>query len=270
MNLGDRAGTTTLAYHDVVDVGAPDASGFPGPDAGRYKLEWPRFREHLDALALAVSGPPVTARDVLDGAVPATSWALTFDDGGASSVEIAGELASRGWRGQFFVTTGRIGTPGFVDADAIRELARAGHVVGSHSHTHPQRMSTCSPSELLDEWQTSCELLASVLGRRPEIAAVPGGYYSDEVARAAARAGVRVLYTSEPVRSTRTVDGCLVLGRFALLGSSRARTAGRLAAGRPLPRLQQRARRMALSQAKRLSGDGYLRARSLLLRLRDR
>ncbi len=110
----------------------------------------------------------------------------------------------------------------------------------------------------------------SCSGRRPQIAAVPGGWYSPEVARAAAAAGVRVLYTSEPVRGIQVVDGCLVAGRFALLGGSRARTAAQLAAGNPLPRVQRRATRMALRPAKRLSGGGYLRARKVLLRLRDR
>ena len=66
--------------------------------------------------------------------------ALTFDDGGASALDIAGMLERRGWRGHFFVTTSRIGEPGFVGPDAVRELAERGHDVGSHSHTHPTYM----------------------------------------------------------------------------------------------------------------------------------
>lgn len=271
MSRVGASSVTTLIYHDVIVAGAPGDSGFPGPDAARYKLDRTTFGQHLEAIAAAVAGPPVTGHDILAGSVPAAdSWSLTFDDGGSSAVTIAADLETRGWRGQFFVTTDRIGRPGFVDAEAIRRLDRAGHVVGSHSHTHPQRMAACSADQLAQEWGASVELLEAVLGSRPEVASVPGGWYSTEVARAAAACGIRLLYTSEPVRRVTSVDGCLVAGRFALLDSSAAKTAASLAAGKPLPRVQQRARRVALQQAKRLSGDGYLRVREALLRLRDR
>jgi peptidoglycan/xylan/chitin deacetylase (PgdA/CDA1 family) len=259
-----------LGYHDVIAPGEEDSSGFPGPDAGRYKLTWDRFREHLDAIAAAAHGAPVTAADMRGGALPQRAWSLTFDDGGASSPAIADELAARGWRGQFFVTTGRIGTPEFVDEGAIRRLVAGGHVVGSHSHTHPQRMAALTPEELEREWRESGDRLEQVLGQRPFAAAVPGGWYSTEVAAAAAAAGVTVLYTSEPTLSMTTVGDCLVLGRFGLLHGSSARTAAGLAARRVLPRAGRRARRMLLAPAKRVSGEGYLRVRARLLRLGDR
>ena len=260
---------TTLGYHDVV-AGDEDASGFPGADAGRYKLGWEHFGAHLDAIAAAVETVPVTAPDLLSGPVPPHSWSLTFDDGGASASAIAGELSSRGWRGQFFVTTERIGAPSFLDEDAIRQLVADGHVVGTHSHTHPQRMAACSREQLAFEWATSADRLEAVLGQRPVVGAVPGGWYSPDVARAAAASGIRALYTSEPTLAVRSVDGCLVLGRFALLRSSRARAAAALAAGRRMPRAERRARQLALAPIKRVSGDSYIRARAVLLRLRDR
>jgi hypothetical protein len=41
---------------------------------------------------------------------------LTFDDGGASALHPTADLLERrGWSGHFFVTTRRIGTPGFLD-----------------------------------------------------------------------------------------------------------------------------------------------------------
>ena len=111
-----------LMYHDVVAPGADDSSGFPGAAAGRYKLDTGDFARHLNALE----------RTHLDfGAL--TAHALTFDDGGASASLIGRELVRRDMRGHFFITTSRVGTPGFVDAHALRELHAAGHVVGSRA-----------------------------------------------------------------------------------------------------------------------------------------
>lgn len=259
---------TTLTYHDVTAPGRADASGFPGRDAGRYKLAWPEFLEHLAAIAQATSTAPVTARDVLDGRA-ASGWSLTFDDGGASMVEVGAELAERGWRGQFFITTNCIGTRGFLGADEIRALHDMGHVVGSHSATHPQRMSVRTPAELQLEWRTSIAVLAELLGEAPAIAAVPGGWYTKKVGRTAAAAGLRALYTSQPVRRAASVDGCLVLGRFAVLGGATPADAAGLAAGSVLPRARRRAVSLALSPVKRVGGTPYLRVRKALLRLDD-
>ena len=269
MNGSRHSSTTTLIYHDVVAAGHESDSGFGGADADRYKLESGLFAAHLAAIAQAGNGAPVTGHDLLADPGAAHGWSITFDDGGASARAIARELEARGWRGQFFVTTDRVGTEGFVGEDAIRALAAAGHVVGSHSHTHPQRMAACSTAELEREWELSVERLAAVLGERPEVAAIPGGWYSPQVAHAAAKAGIRLLYTSEPTRVLREVDGCLVAGRFAILHRTSARTAAGLASGRIGPRAGQRVRRMALAPVKRLSGGGYLRARAALLRLDD-
>jgi hypothetical protein len=43
---------------------------------------------------------------------------------------------------------------------------------------------------------------------------VPGGEISDVVLRSAAAAGLTHLFTSEPWRAPRRVDGCSVLGRY--------------------------------------------------------
>ena len=37
---------------------------------------------------------------------------LTFDDGGPSALDAAGELAHRAWRGHFFIVTSLVGRAG--------------------------------------------------------------------------------------------------------------------------------------------------------------
>ena len=81
-------------------------------------------------------------------ALDPSSWLITFDDGGVSALQTTADLLEKyGWRGVFFVTTDRIGTPTFLNADHVRELHRRGHVIGSHSCSHPERMSCCGPEQ---------------------------------------------------------------------------------------------------------------------------
>src|SRR5919106_642654 len=139
--------TVALIYHDVVSGSEADTVGFPGPTAARYKLEPAQFEAHLAALATAGAEVGLVA----SGAHPAV--ALTFDDGGASATSIAEALEARGWRGHFFVTTGMIGGPGFLSREGVRELALRGHVVGSHSHSHPTYMARLPSEEIAREWR---------------------------------------------------------------------------------------------------------------------
>ena len=94
---------------------------------------------------------------------------LTFDDGGVSChAPIGGMLEQFGWRGHFFITTSRIGTPGFLSEAQVRDLHRRGHVIGSHSHTHPTRMAALAPDRMESEWRQSLAHLAEILGETRE------------------------------------------------------------------------------------------------------
>ena len=87
------------------------------------------------------------------------------------------------------MTTGRIGSPGFLNADGLKDLSARGHVLGSHSASHPLAMSSLSRDELRREWRESVEALADVLGGRSDVASIPGGAYSSTVAETAGEAG---------------------------------------------------------------------------------
>ena len=255
----------SLLYHDVVQPGHDDDSGFPGPAAARYKLELSEFDRHLEAIAQARPGAPVLVNELDDRADEEQPWLLTFDDGGSSALTAAHSLARHGWRAHFFVTVDRIGSPSFVDADGVRALAELGHAVGSHSCSHPERMSRCTHEQLLYEWGRSTEVLGKLLGRKVTIASVPAGWYSPRVAQAAAEVGIEALFTSEPVAATRLVDGCRVLGRFTIQRDVPAAHAAAIVAGRRAPRLRQFASWNARKVAKAVGGETYLRLRRYLL-----
>jgi peptidoglycan/xylan/chitin deacetylase (PgdA/CDA1 family) len=256
-----------LMYHDVVDGDAYDASGFAGADAALYKLGRELFAAHLSAIAESGVARPSTVLELAGGAGGET-WPLllTFDDGGVSAyTHAAGALERRGWRGHFFVTTGRIGTPTFLSREQIAELDRRGHVIGSHSATHPARMARCSYAEVLHEWRTSAGALANILGREVTAASVPGGYYSRRVAEAAAEAGIKYLFTSEPRSGLGRVGECLVIGRYAVQRWTPPRVAAGIAAGRLGPRLRQAVLWNAKKATKAVGGELYLRARKALI-----
>ena len=249
-----------IMYHDVVENGDFESSGFPGEGAHVYKLRREDFACHLDAIAAA--GPQVgTVRDLKP-----TPVLLTFDDGGVSFHHpIADLLEQRGWRGHFFITTDRIGTPGFLSEAELRDLHRRGHVIGSHSRSHPTRMAALSRAELDREWSESIARLSAVLGEAVKTASVPGGYYSRPVAEAAAAAGIDVLFTSEPTSKGGMVDGCVVLGRYVIQRGMEPEWSGGFAAGRRAHCWRQTALWKAKRVAKTLGGSGYLKLRQAIL-----
>jgi peptidoglycan/xylan/chitin deacetylase (PgdA/CDA1 family) len=248
--------TFVLGYHDVVRAETPDEAGFPGAVAARYKLTPELFEEHL--AAIEATGVEV----VLLGGPPARrAAALTFDDGGASALRVADALERRGWRGHFFVTTSRIGAPGFGAEAELVELQRRGHVIGSHSHSHPTYMGRLSPAEIDAEWRASRSILADVLGSPPATASVPGGYLTRTVVESAARAGYELLLTSEPQARVRVVDGLTVAGRYAVWATTPASVAAGYARGAVVPRARLWVEWRLKSIAKRMSPVLYERAR---------
>jgi hypothetical protein len=257
-----------FCYHDVDDAqGAYPALRHP---SSLYCLSMDRFRGHLDAIQ-SNCGQPHDVR-VFSGA---TSWTdrppvlLTFDDGGRGAIDrVAPELESRGWRGFFFVTTDWIGLDGYLTAAEIRELQGRGHVIGSHSCSHPERMATLKAEEIGREWRDSCAKLADLTGQAVRTASVPGGFSSRRVAACAAGAGIEALFTSDPRTAVAAVDDCLVFGRFAMQRNTPAETAGQLAAGSLRPRISQAASWELKRAAKAVAGPYYLSVRRFLLSLR--
>lgn len=255
----------TLTYHDVVD-GDCDTSGFPGGGPAHYKLSKAEFSRHLGAIRSSSASPMILPDLRTSDSSKANALLLTFDDGGVSAASlIADALEAQGWHGHFFVTTDYIGERGFMNAAQIRDLAGRGHVIGTHSCSHPCRMSACPPQQLLDEWQRSRVVLSDILAAPVTIGSVPGGYYSNNVAVAAAAAGLTDLFTSEPSNRVAVVNGLRVYGRFSVHRGTPVSRVAAIASGHRLTMVRESVVWTLKKILKLAGGRTYLQVRRLIL-----
>lgn len=189
--------TTHLMYHDIYS-GTDKSSGFQSPVSKTYKVEIKAFEKQVKCCI---------DRDVI----------FTFDDGGDSFLNIIDPILNKyGRKGIFFISTKYIGTPGFLNASQIRELSNRGHLIGSHTHTHPKNLSSLSKEEIEREWTESKSILESILSQKVDIASIPNGMGSTIVNEAAKKAGFKLLYTSVPTNTVRRDSEIILVGRFVI------------------------------------------------------
>jgi peptidoglycan/xylan/chitin deacetylase (PgdA/CDA1 family) len=252
----------SLAYHDVVDC-SPLPQTEIRPAVALYTVTRNGFQQHLRSIAER-HAPVDVIRSFRQWGKRVPAF-LTFDDGATNANCAADGLEKQGWRGHFFITTNWIGRTDFLNRQQIRELHERGHVIGSHSCSHPARMSHLTLDQLSKEWSDSCAILSDILSEPVKVASVPNGYYSQKVGQAAAEAGIEVLFTSEATAVSQVVDGCLILGRYLIRSNTRAEVAGALAAGSLWPRWKQLLLWNAKKVLKGIAGESYLAARRIFL-----
>ncbi len=251
----------TLLFHDVY-VHSPTESGFSGAVADRYKLHEKAFKAQLSAIAGVRADLPVLVTDTDWPAGAATPYpqhfAFSADDGGLSYHSVlAPLLAEYGWRGHCLITTNQLGCAGFLRPHHIRELHAAGHLIGSHSVTHPPRFDTLDWTQLVAEWSRSKAVLEDIIGAPVTVGSIPGGYYARRVALAARTAGLEILFSSEPKAQALDVSGCRVLGRFTLRRDSPPGLAGLLVGTRQSARMRQWLAWNGKKVLKKSLGSGY-------------
>lgn len=206
----------SLMYHDIVTSKEDlSSSGFDSPDANHYKVDSVEFLKHLEKI-YSDSKCISTIYSVQNNAN--TPILLTFDDGGKSAVLEARKVLNKfNAKGHFFITTSMIGKPNFLTEDDIIQLDQEGHIIGSHSHTHPIKISSLKPEEIEKEWKVSVEILQRVLKKNITVASIPGGFFSNEVVEFASKNGIKTLFTSEPKRKFSKLYGCNLIGRYTVL-----------------------------------------------------
>ncbi|MDQ6819117.1 MAG: polysaccharide deacetylase family protein [Actinomycetota bacterium] len=129
-------------------------------------------------------------------ALPAHPIIISVDDGYVDDVRtILPDLERWHMVATFFVITGRMNEPGFLNAEQIRQLDRAGMDVGDHTAHHVDlRMLT--PAELTVETAGSKQILERVLGHPVYFFAYPFGTYNGAVLQAVKAAGFSMACTT--------------------------------------------------------------------------
>ena len=95
----------------------------------------------------------------------------------------------------FFVITGRMTEPGFLNAGQIRQLDQAGMDVGDHTAHHVD-LRLLTPGELRSETAGSRHVLDQVLGHPVYYFAYPFGTFNSNVVSAVRSAGFTMAYTT--------------------------------------------------------------------------
>jgi peptidoglycan/xylan/chitin deacetylase (PgdA/CDA1 family) len=181
-----------LTYHRVAPVSAVgqldlkvDPANFAAElaalhDAGYHTIHQAQL---FDAL---YHGAPLPPKPVI----------ISVDDGYVDDVRtILPDLQRWHMVATFFVITGRMTEPGFVTADQIRELDRAGMDVGDHTAHHVD-LRLLTPSQLQTETAGSRKVLDAVLGHPVYYFAFPFGAFNDTVVRAVRAAGFTMAYST--------------------------------------------------------------------------
>lgn len=122
---------------------------------------------------------------------------ITFDDGNLSDLEIGlPALAERGMRATFFVLGDRIGAPGYLAEEHVRELAAAGMGVGCHGAGH-HSWRALDDVALRADVEGGRSAIERALGGPVREASCPFGEYDRRVIGELRRLGFDRVYTSD-------------------------------------------------------------------------
>ena len=244
-----------LMYHDVYCRNKSE-SGFQNPRTYVYMISDQTFESHLRMITEWRRSKRIPPQKIL----------FSFDDGGGSGfTTIAPLLEKYDYKGIFFIATKYIGEQGFLTRSQIKELYDRGHLIGSHSHSHPVRLTSLSREEIDCEWEKSQRVLESILGFRPSVASIPNGYVSPYVLTSLAKVGICRVFTSEPTTRMAQRDGVQVYGRYVIKAGDSPRKVKKIVSSRGV-RWRLLIRSTLLELAKSILGDSYIKVRRFLIK----
>ena len=193
-----------LMYHDLF-LDSPDESGFVSRGANHYKIQASIFErqvkyvkeQHLESNVL-----------------------FTFDDGGKSMYDLVAPILEKyGIHGVFCIPTDYIGKSHFLSKQQISDLYRRGHIIASHSDTHPDNMSLLNSKQHQSEWSNSIRVLSEIIETPVKVASIPNGFYSQEDIDILNLCEVSSVFTSSP-SEIKHIKNTMVIGRYAVSNST--------------------------------------------------
>lgn len=248
-----------LMYHCVYcnDYGE---SGFQSGNAWQYKVNLTDFESQVKAVAEYCSRCKIDKNHI----------EFTFDDGGVSFSEyIAPILEKYGYKGVFYISTKYINTKGFLSSNQILELSKRGHIIGSHTHSHPVNIGKMSKEQILEEWIESIKILENITNTKIDRGSIPNGNGCSLVYEMAEKTGIKVLDTSIPAISIPNYNNMQIRGRFVIHNKTKVFDVIRLISN-PNKRRVMYLKWWILSKIKRLLGERYDYVKSLWLNINKR
>lgn len=249
-------------YHALEDVSHPAGAADAGEQ--RYVLQVSQFSEQMEYLHREGYRTFLLDEFQVQSELPEKAVILTFDDGHVSNFTLALPILQKyGFKAEFFITTGWIGTANFMNTEQIRGLHRAGMGIGGHGVTH-RFLSDLAEFELLAELHHSKKTLEEHIGLTIVSMSYPGGRMNQSTDEAAQKSGYRYICSSVPQRHHISPNS-KIIHRFALTSDVDLDTFISLLNGSGLNTL--RFRHLLLSATKTILGNSlYTRLRSVLLR----
>jgi len=204
----------TIVCHEVSPYSG--SSGFAPTEQDRYTISQTMLHKVASIVSKQESYSKVT---------------ITLDDGGLTNIAAADVLEKHGLRGVFFIPTLKIDQPGFLGKSQLIDLHKRGHLIGSHSHSHPHVFRSLTRAQMTTEWTKSRCILEDILSDSVTTASVPGGDMNKETIFTCLEAGYRELMTSEPRTLPTQLKGLKVVGRVCLKGDTKFKDIERWVAG---------------------------------------
>lgn len=230
------------------------------PEADFYTVSPIRFANQLEKIR-AAGFRSIRVNDLLDARSDEKIVMLHFDDGTEGHFRnVLPILEAAGMKGVFFISTAKVGQPGYLSTSQISEMAEAGHDIECHGHSH-RRMDTMTEKILGQELAESVRLITGWTGRSPRILAPPGGFLNPRIVAVAERNGMQTIRTMRWKTNRLPIAGeldCLVV-----TGATGERTLAGWLNGRGMLRL--RAAYLAKQTVRSLIPFSlYLKLRNLL------
>jgi peptidoglycan/xylan/chitin deacetylase (PgdA/CDA1 family) len=169
-------------------------------NAEKYAIAAETFEQHVNYLS-EEGFESISFNAFLDGFQPHPKKKhiiITFDDGNYSDYSIAFHILKKyRFVATFFVTVGRIGTRDYLDWDHLKEMIDGDMSIQSHSLNH-LFLSDLSKDNLREELTESKRILEDKLSLPIYFISLPGGFYSQQVLKAAQGSGYKGVATSGP------------------------------------------------------------------------
>jgi peptidoglycan/xylan/chitin deacetylase (PgdA/CDA1 family) len=185
-----------LLYHDVSNDTWPNKkTGRQAPGSRLYKISEQLFSQHLKVIK--EDDFLVTNIFKINSGMN-NKLLLCFDDGGISNFNIiAPALDKYSWPGHFFVITNQIDQPGFMTRAQIKDLKNRNHVIGSHSHSHPN-LTVLNDQQIQNEFIKSKKIIEEIIGENCQCLSVPEGELNHNIIKIAKKVGYKYIFTSTP------------------------------------------------------------------------